>query len=154
LGLESRPAATVDQRGSGSGSREGGKIQNLREIEDLGGDTRSPMLRVAKINRVKRHGTITDQRDPVYRIVEERSVAYGKGAGGGGGKYLVGAAKAGAASLRRVSPPKGSCFPNRAPADRQGHHMGASEDWPKRSSEQANIQQKLTAVYQMNQQIS
>ena len=99
------------------------------------------MLRVAKINRVKRHGTITDQRDPVYRIVEERSVAYGKGAGGGGGKYVVGAAKAGAASLRRVSPPKASSLlPNRAPTDRQGHRTGASEDWPKRSSDQAKIQ--------------
>ena len=99
------------------------------------------MLPVAKISRVKRHGTITDERDPVYRIVEERSVAYGKGAGGGGGKYRVGFVNPGAASPRRVSPPKDGSLPNRAPTDRQqGHNMGASEDWPKRSSEQAKIQ--------------
>jgi len=39
---------------------------------------------------MKRHGTIIDTQDPVYKIVEERSIAYGKGGGGGGGKYLPG----------------------------------------------------------------
>jgi len=37
---------------------------------------------------VKRLGTINDEQDPAYQLAKDRSIAYGKGAGGGGGKYV------------------------------------------------------------------
>ena len=46
--------------------------------------------RVSKINLVKHEGTVKDPEDPLFKILGERSIAYGKGLGGGGGKYIPG----------------------------------------------------------------
>ena len=35
-------------------------------------------------------GVISDKKNKIYRIMKQRSVPYGKGAGGGGGKYIMG----------------------------------------------------------------
>lgn len=49
-----------------------------------------PKKRVSKINLVKQEGTVKDPEDPIFKILGERSIAYGKGLGGGGGKYIPG----------------------------------------------------------------
>lgn len=38
----------------------------------------------------KNMGTVKDPEDPLFKILGERSIPYGKGLGGGGGKYIPG----------------------------------------------------------------
>lgn len=45
---------------------------------------------VSKINMYKDQGTVKDPEDPLFKILGERSIAYGKGLGGGGGMYIPG----------------------------------------------------------------
>jgi hypothetical protein len=50
-------------------------------------------MQVSKIALYKQEGTLKDPADPLWKILGDRSVAYGKGLGGGGGKYIPGIRK-------------------------------------------------------------
>jgi hypothetical protein len=53
------------------------------EVTDRQGVTTS-------IQKRTREGVIQDNRNRAWKIVQQRSVPYGKGGGGGGGKYIMG----------------------------------------------------------------
>ena len=45
---------------------------------------------VSKINLYKHEGSLSNPEDPLWKIIHDRAVNYGKGLGGGGGKYIPG----------------------------------------------------------------
>ena len=60
-------------------------------------------MQVSKIALYKQEGTLKDPEDPLWKILGDRSVAYGKGLGGGGGKYIPGIRKQAPVNDRIVS---------------------------------------------------
>jgi hypothetical protein len=41
------------------------------------------------VNFKNNYGTIVDKKNKIFKMMKQRSVPYGKGSGGGGGKYIM-----------------------------------------------------------------